>query len=130
MTGRLPDGGKATVGLSAAAKWLAMWPTPHASCSTGAGTQGRDGGANLQTAVAEAALWATPTAEDGRRGNLPPRPWDTGVPLSQQVASGPTLDGSPDATAKPAGSLNPAFVCWLQGYPTAWMDCAPSKLLP
>jgi hypothetical protein len=27
------------------------------------------------------------TAEDGRRGNLPPRPWDTGVPLSQQAAA-------------------------------------------
>ena len=28
-----------------------MWPTPHASCSTGAGSQGRDGGENLQTKV-------------------------------------------------------------------------------
>ena len=27
------------------------WPTPHASCSTGAGTQGREGGNNLQTAT-------------------------------------------------------------------------------
>jgi hypothetical protein len=29
-----------------------MWPTPHSNASTGAGTQGREGGENLQTAVA------------------------------------------------------------------------------
>lgn len=28
-----------------------LWPTPHASCGTGPGSQGRDGGPNLQTAV-------------------------------------------------------------------------------
>jgi hypothetical protein len=28
-----------------------MWPTPHSSMSTGVGTQGRDGGQNLQTAI-------------------------------------------------------------------------------
>ena len=30
---------------------LRLWPTPHASCSTGSGTQGREGGMNLQTAA-------------------------------------------------------------------------------
>jgi hypothetical protein len=44
-----------------------LWPTPHTSASTGAGTQGRQGGMNLQTAVA--VLWPTPTslakAKDG-----------------------------------------------------------------
>lgn len=33
----------------------------------------------------ESGLWVSPTAQDGRRGNLPARPWDTGLPLSQQV---------------------------------------------
>jgi len=28
-----------------------MFPTPHATCSTGPGTQGRQGGENLQTAI-------------------------------------------------------------------------------
>jgi hypothetical protein len=28
-----------------------MWPTPHSTCSTGPGKQGRQGGENLQTAV-------------------------------------------------------------------------------
>ena len=30
--------------------------------------------------------WVSPTAQDGSRGSLPPRPQDTGIPLSQQVA--------------------------------------------
>lgn len=30
-------------------------------------------------------LWATPTAMDCRRGTRPPRPWDSGKPLTQQV---------------------------------------------
>lgn len=29
--------------------------------------------------------WTTPTGADGRRGNLPPRPTDTGVPLDQMA---------------------------------------------
>ena len=31
------------------------------------------------------AGWVSPTAQDGSRGGLPPRPHDTGIPLSQQV---------------------------------------------
>src|SRR4029077_3461621 len=38
-----------------------LWQTAHANCSTGAGTQGRDGGMNLQTA---AKLWPTPIERD------------------------------------------------------------------
>jgi hypothetical protein len=30
--------------------------------------------------------WVSPTATDGTRGNLPPRPHDTGVPLDQMAA--------------------------------------------
>lgn len=37
------------------------WPTPHSSCATGAGTQGRAGGKNIQTAV---AAWSTPQCHD------------------------------------------------------------------
>lgn len=39
-----------------------------------------------RTSGSDCTGWAPPTAEDGRRGGLPPRPHDTGVPLSQQVA--------------------------------------------
>lgn len=73
--------------------------------------------------VAWLASWVSPTAQDHSRGGKPPRPQDTGVPLSQQV-SGMPATGSPAATAS-GGQLNPAHSRWLMGYPTAWDDCAP-----
>src|SRR4029434_5502383 len=39
------------------------WPTPHTNCTTGAGSQGRDGGDNLQTTV---DLWQTPATDSFR----------------------------------------------------------------
>jgi hypothetical protein len=47
------------LGLSTDGNGCSLWPTAHANCSTGAGTQGRDGGMNLQTA---AKLRRTPNA--------------------------------------------------------------------
>lgn len=38
----------------------------------------------LRISVNDCGGW--PTAKDGNRGSLPPRSWDTGVPLSQQAA--------------------------------------------
>lgn len=72
-----------------------MWPTPHSNCHTGAGTQGRQGGENLQTAV----TWPTPTSRDWK---------DTGSrvvrPSSQE------------------GSLNPDWVQWLMNFPPGWTE--------
>jgi hypothetical protein len=48
------------LGQSTEDNGCSLWPTAHANCSTGAGTQGRDGGLNLQTA---AKLWPTPRKE-------------------------------------------------------------------
>ena len=111
---------------------LASWPTPQSRDGAGSrgGTVDRTGGRrrNLDDYVMLAG-WVSPTAEDGRRGNLPPRPHDTGVPLSQQVAgSGLTTTSSPAATEK-RGALAPAFSLWLMGFPFSWSECAPSKLL-
>jgi len=89
-TGRRPDGSKATVSLNAVAK-LAAWPTPMAGTPA---QKGYNEAGNTDSSRKTVALcgWVSPTAEDGRRGSLPPRPWDTGIPLSQQVtlASWPT----------------------------------------
>jgi hypothetical protein len=95
--------------------------------------------------------WCSPTAQDHSRGGLPPRPQDTGIPLSQQVtmltgwatsqhcdgrgATGPASKNrelgrdvlsSTAATAKPAASaLNPAMSRWLQGFPPSWDQHSP-----
>ena len=77
-------------------------------------------------AVATVRYWVTPTATDGNRGVKPPRPHDTGVPLSQQVFGMERLTWSAEMVEN--GVLNPAFVSWLMGYPPQWLDCAPSAM--
>lgn len=49
--------------------YLTAWPTPTANNSTGAGTSGRQGGLNLQTA-ATLSPWGTPTVQNSRHGSL------------------------------------------------------------
>ena len=69
------------------------------------------------------AGWVSPTAQDSNRGSLPPRPQDSGTPLSQQV-SGMTVDGTSAGMKNTAGFLlNPRFSLWLMGFPVAWASC-------
>ena len=51
---------------------IELLPTPLVNAATGAGHQGRDGGANLQTAV---SLLPTPAVNDMGRGKTP-EDWD------------------------------------------------------
>jgi hypothetical protein len=77
------DGKISTDTLDVVAQLCAPWPTPKATNATGASdTETRQGAPDLQTV----AGWCSPTATDGQRGTNPPRPHDTGIPLSQQVA--------------------------------------------
>ncbi len=80
---------------------LAGWPTPTSTDSTGAGRQGRQGGANLQTAVSEI----------------------TGP--ARLTASGEMLTGS-SAGMESGGQLSPAHSRWLMALPPEWDDCAPT----
>ena len=69
---------------------LLTLPTPTASVATGAGTQGRDGGPNLQTAV---DLLPTPRATDGTKGGPNQRgsSGDLMLPSAVQLLPTPTV---------------------------------------
>lgn len=100
------------------------WPTvKHRDGRTLHGAQdrpSRQGGPSLvhlvmyQFALDILAGWATPTATDAKRGVKPPRPWDSGIPLSQQA--GMIMIGSNAPTGNFV-QLNPELIRWLMGYP-------------
>jgi hypothetical protein len=77
------------------------------------------------------ASWPTPTLHDAERGGQEKRAMGEtrhGSNLQDfALTTGPTLSGSP-AQTESKGQLNPAFSLWLQGYPIAWLACAPSKM--
>ena len=116
-----------------AAAQMAGWPTPNAIPETRGGLQGNPAKAlerrsqghalNLDDAACLSG-WVSPPAQDGSRGVLPPRPQDTGIPLSQQVSGLKQSPSSALTENAAAYRLNPRFSLWLMGFPIVWARCA------
>ncbi len=116
--------------LAMAAK-LSGWPTPSASDKTNAESleskkSRGSGGINLHEA-ARIAGWPTPdtNARGGAQCAIKRRQGGHAVNLQDAATltdTGPTSNTSPAATGN-RGQLNPEFVCWLMGYPAAWLSC-------
>lgn len=133
-----PSGAKAQLTLNDAVR-LTGWTTPDArAMNDGENLEtwdarqaknkekhGNGNGAGMPIAIQCKTIvgWCSPTVTDADRGVLPPRPQDTGIPLTQQV-SGLTSNSSTAEMGKPAASqLNPYFSAWLMGFPLQWTSC-------
>ena len=122
------------MGLASAVQ-LAVWATPtvNDSKNNGAKSQLKRKSLALNCQV-QAAAWSTPLASDGK-GLKRARPAienrhqkKYGLALPEQTAhliTGLTVNGSTAAMER-KGQLNPAFVCWLMGFPAEWLPCAAS----
>lgn len=127
--------------------WLAGWPTPQSSDSTGGGQAKRAmgetrHGSNLND-FAMLSGWPTPSCSNDRTGKP-----ESALSMQRQggskvqqrlqdfaaicgparlTVSGEMLTGS-DAEMESGGQLSPAMSRWLMGLPPAWCECAPNKI--
>lgn len=87
-----------------------------------------DGGGQPLPAQMAQAMWAVPRAGDFRSGSSQKSHAELrdGSPMLPEqmhatAAGGPAPSGSSATTKKRGGSPNPAFPCWLQGFPADWL---------
>lgn len=94
-----------------------LWPTITVNDATGSQYQyGKNKKKILKLTGQVKAMWPTPTTRDHKDGSFTPN-----VPINSLLGR-QVWNGSTAQTAN-KGSLNPAFPCWLMGYPTEWENC-------
>jgi hypothetical protein len=94
-----------------------MWPTPNATDGIGGRIHHPSAHARRRVQISlnyAAKYWLTPTSRDWKDGSSV-----ANVPVN-------ALLGRAVAPTKIAGSLNPAFVEYLMGFPIGWTACAVS----
>lgn len=105
------------------------WPTPTANSTTGAGSSGRDGGLNIQTA-AQLASWGLPTTRDHKDGAAPSVVTSgrtDKLPHSVQLANWPTPVAGDD---KWRYSTNSAAMRRLSSGKQVDLECAAHLIGP
>jgi len=119
----------------ARATQLAAWTTPTVNDSKNNGSPSQMSRKTLAlNCQVQGAAWSTPTASDGKNLRRSPpslknrREQKYGLALPEQTASlirGASVNGL-TASMERGDQLNPAFVCWLMGFPVEWLCCAVS----
>ncbi len=104
---------------------VAPWSTPTQNDSANLGAPSQFCRNSQALNVQAKANWSTPRASDGAKGGPNQAFGAGGQPLPAQAAQtairGDMLSGS-NAQTENSGALNPAWVCWLMGYPNGWLD--------